>query len=561
MAGLLAGTLLTGYFLLTSGKAGLFLSRVFSEVVGLLGGRNVPDPLNRILIYAGTFVFLCLVGAIVLSFPLSVLFLPFRRKIVDSKPVLRRFSRRHFEQGRRKSGPDAYFAGIDAETGKPVYVSDESRMMHTHILGVTGAAKTEGGIVPALVHDILWGCGAIIIDMKGDKDLLERIAAVVKAAKREKDFYYFGLAKPSWSNTYNPLGRGNPSEQKDKYISSLVWTEEYYKKVAEIALLKVCKSLQALGRPVTFQTLKFLLSDLKRLKDLSAELVKNGLPDDIAELLRVLNNNTQNLAGLLSDLMAVVDSDFGHLFDVAAGEIDLVDVYQKNKIVLFQLNTGLYQETSVRLARLILQDIKTMSNLVQANLSQDERGFFPIFVDEFATIAFPGFIDLLNKARSSKIAITIAHQSLGDLKQYGDYIGSQVNENTNNKLIFRQTDPDSVNLLTQMGGTAAADKLTVQTSQFLGGTVETGVGSSRTVEKFRIDPNLIKELPRGYAVLMQKDINRICYVQCDYMPVKGSLDFLKEREKEQKKEPPVPAIQPISATKNEFEEDEIAKRI
>lgn len=515
--------------LISLGKGFSILTVPASWIFHFIAPVVPQDPLEKFFAGASTFLLSGLVLLLVLSFPLSVAFLLWRKKVADSKPKLRFFPTRRFRRKRSRGDDTHYFAGLDALTGEPVLISDESRLMHTHILGGTGTAKTEGGIIPSVVHDIVHGRGMIVFDLKGERDYFDRIEAACEYADRLDDLRYISLGTPQLSDTINPFRRGNSSEQKDKLISALNWTEEFYKKIAEIAVLKVCKALQTLNRPVTFRVLLAYLKDIGTLTALGEDLAKEGHANEISDLITILDKKTEKLAGLLSDLTAVVDSDFGPIFADPVGTLDFLEAYREKQIVFLQFNTGLYQETAVRLARLFLQDIKTMSNYVQTHLPASERHFFPIYVDEFAMVAFPAFIDLLNKARSAKIAITIAHQSLGDLEQFGPFIASQIQDNTNIKLIFRQTDPDSVNILSRMGGTYETEKLTYQTEEQIGTNVYTGVGTSRVVEKFRVDPNVIKELPRGYCALMEKDTNRICYLQTDYLPVRGSGAFLQKR--------------------------------
>ncbi|QQR81256.1 MAG: TraM recognition domain-containing protein [Deltaproteobacteria bacterium] len=492
------------------------------------------DTISSPLVKAGSSILLLFLYVVLFSFPLSILFLPFVRRFQSSRPRLRSFSEKLFLKFRKQCPKGSYFAGIDALTGKPAYIARESRLMHTQIVGVTGAAKTEGGIVPALLTDIASGRGAVIICMKGDLSLLGRVTAVAKSAGRLDDLQILSMPFPESSNYYNPLARGIPTEIKDKIISSNIWTEEYYKKFSEMAVLIVVNAMVALQRPISLSTLLETMSTLRNIETLGAELKEKKIPNQIPQLLTALDRSIQPLSGLLADLTSLVMCDFGYLLSDPKGEIDFLEAYRKRKIVYVQLNAGLYQETAVRLARMIIQDIKSMCNYVQAYIPENERSFFSVFIDEFASIAFPAFTELINKARSANVAITIAHQSLGDLRQYGEFFDSQIFESSNIKMIFRQTDPRSVNLITEMGGTVETEKITEQTSKLLGEHLNTGMGSARMVEKFRIDPNIIRDLPRGYCVLIQRDIKRICYIQTEYLPFKGPTDFLEKRKRPRK---------------------------
>lgn len=503
------------------------------------------------------------IALILLSFPGSVFFLLLRRKVIDSRPILKSPKHCVFQNHRARASKDAYFAGVDATTGAPIYISDDSRMEHTQIVGVTGGGKTEGGIVPALIHDIAWGRGAVIIDMKGDRSLLSKIAAAVIAAGRKDDLLYFSLADPLASRTYNPLNRGNASELKDKIISSNLWSEVYYKKASEIAVLGLCHALIQLKRPVTFISLLTYMRDVKKIEGLKGELDQRKLPNNLDSLLAALDGKTRDLTGLIADFTAIVGSDFGPLLSPEKPEIDLLDAYLNNKIVLFQLNTGLYQETAIRLARIVIQDIKTVSNHVQSYLPAAQRHFFPVFIDEFASIAFEAFVELISKARSAKIAISIAHQSLGDLKNTNDGFQNQIFDNTNIRIVYRQNSAESRDLITKMAGTVEKEKLTHQTDRELGMNVNTGRGSVRQVESFKLDPNLITEFQTGYcALLLHKNgpKDRVRYMKSDFIDISAETDFLRRTAEEIKKSEPEARIEQVIDAAESAPEMDLLKR-
>lgn len=534
-------------------------------IEGLLPYVDRASAVDRFFARAISLALVALGYLLFLSFPASALFRLVRRSVTDSRPKLRSPARAAFLKNRLRASKDAYFAGIDVLSGEPVFISDETRMEHTQIVGVTGGGKTEGGIVPPLVHDIAWGRGAVVIDMKGDRSLLEKIAAAVIAAGRVDDLLFFSLSNPSQSNTYNPLLRGNASEIKDKIISSNIWSEIYYKKASEIGTLGICQALKQLERPVTFAALLGYMRNVKKIEELRRELEQRDRSHNLASLLGVLDGKTRDLAGLVADFTAMVDSDFGPLLSPEKGEIDLLDAYLNNKIVLFQLNTGLYQETAIRLARVIIQDIKTASNYIQSYTPPAERHFYPVFIDEFASIAFDAFVELVSKARSSKMAISIAHQSLGDLKNSSEGFQNQIFDNTNTRFVYRQNSAESRDLITKMAGTVEMEKVTYQTESAYGMNVNTGVGSIRRVEAFQVDPNLITEFPTGYCALLQHKKgagDRIRYMKSDYIDISAQADFLKERvDLETAREPEKPMVEIVRSAADASEADPLKRHM
>ncbi len=427
-----------------------------------------------------------------------------------------RFSAESMAVFRERAAEEEVFLGRSMKTRKNIYLNREMRKMHTHVVGSTGAGKTESLVLPLFAQDIARGTGALIMDAKGDRETLNKIYYYVKELGREKDFLFFSLAYPEKSNTYNPLLRGNPTELKDKIISANIWTEEFYKKKAEETLLLLMKSLCEAKQVVTFEKLYDLLSNERKLAELAKQLTDAHLKEMVMNILKKYTVFQKDLSGMTADLGMISESEFSGLLRDEKPQIDLLDAYLKRKIVYFQLNAQGYEETARRFGRIVLQDLKTISNYIQAYLPEDKRFFFPIFVDEFSNFAYEQFVEFLNKARGAHLAITIAHQSLGDLQKAGDHFLKQVLENCNIKVVMRQDDPASIEMYSRISGTEKTFKDTMQTQEDWIDKSPTGMVSVREVEEFRLNPNLIRELGRGEAAVIIKQPFVIDVLQLDY---------------------------------------------
>ncbi len=424
-----------------------------------------------------------------------------------------KFTLRKMEKARKAASIDRVFLGISKWSKQWVYLHDEMRKMHCHVVGSTGSGKTDSVILPLFVQDIERGRGAVVMDAKGDLETFNKIHYPVKRVGREKDFLFFSLAYPQKSNTYNPLLRGNPTELKDKIISSNIWTEEYYKSKAEETLLLLIQSLKEVHEIVTFHKLYELVSSENKLRELAQRIKNPELQEIMLSILKKYSSFQNEHAGLKAALGMIARGEFALLVKDEKPQIDLLDAYQNKKIVYFQLNTQGYEETAKRFGRIILQDLKTTSNYVQAYMPERERSFFPIFVDEFSNFAYEPFIEFLNKARGAHMAITIAHQSLGDLQKAGNHFVKQVLENCNIKIIMRQDDPQSIETYSRISGTQRTYKDTVQMHE----DDPTGMVSVRATEEFRLKPNTIRALGRGDAAIIMKQPFVIDVFQLDYV--------------------------------------------
>jgi len=137
-------------------------------------------------------------------------------------------------------------------------------------------------LLSLLGQDIKRGKGAIVIDAKGDLELLAKIRGYVEASGRSRDFLFFSLSNPEISSTYNPLLRGNASQIKDKLIGASEWGDEFYKKKAEEAALTLLRPMIEIGRKPKFRDLYYLLTDSNNLRTFKNEVDEGCISSDLS---------------------------------------------------------------------------------------------------------------------------------------------------------------------------------------------------------------------------------------------------------------------------------------
>ena len=92
---------------------------------------------------------------------------------------------------------------LEGEIEVPMALGD--RVGHTFVAGTTRVGKTR--LLTLLAgQDIRRGDCVIVIDPKGDADLLKDLYQTAVAAGRERDFQVFHLGAPEHSVRYNPIG-------------------------------------------------------------------------------------------------------------------------------------------------------------------------------------------------------------------------------------------------------------------------------------------------------------------------------------------------------------------
>ncbi len=421
---------------------------------------------------------------------------------------------RYFSKAARSG---ATYLGFEVSHNKPVFLKPEERNKHIQIVGSTGSGKTRFTLFPLMAQDIRAGRGVVFIDAKGSSENARAIWKIVAEAGRTTDFLYFSLTDRQHSSTYNPLKHGNPSQLKDKLTASIDWSEPFYQRVCENALQTLFMDAERIGKRLTFSDLVQILR-----KPTSA----------YPAFFNLAQRHLTHIQTLESEVSLLVNSPFGSLLEEKEDGIDLLDVYKNKKIAYFALDTQSFQHTAARMGKMITQDLNTLSGGVESEFSEADKRPLAIFIDEFQAFGTRGFINALARGRSSGFWITIAHQSLGDLKAVDEAYLQQVFENTNTKVFLKVNDPANAQMFSDSVGTT---KTVETTSQVLleGADPKNIMGSKRVVYEYLIHPTELKNLSTGQAVFKSGGgFGRLCLPGVFFptegveLPVRRSLDSL-----------------------------------
>lgn len=382
---------------------------------------------------------------------------------------------------------------------------------HIHVVGASGFGKTV--LLSHIIRQrIESGKGLVFIDLKGDLETLLKFSKFASDCGRATDLNIFSITEKQFSCTYNILGDGNPTQIRDRIVSSLNWSEEYYKNQSSSFLLKLlivlCWLRDNKNEPLNIGT---VLKCCESQDDLINSA--NRIPSDNLLLKRTCQNlldflsdkeNYKSLQGLRTQLESIVLSDFGSLVNPEAESMNLFRAYWESKIVFMFIDSRRYGETAKVLGRFVLQDLKFTSARIDAELREKERKPFTVVIDEFADLASEDFISFLDRARSSRMSVVISHQELCDLNRISNEFAGRLMGNTSTLYAFLQKRPESAETIASIGGTKKSWKETLQSDKFLGFDVMSGSKSHREVEEFNIHPNIIKSLKVGICVCIKK---------------------------------------------------------
>jgi hypothetical protein len=412
--------------------------------------------------------------------------------------------------------PTAVEGGIalgNDERGKPYRLSEGSLGYHVEIVAPSGSGKTNL-LQNILLQRIEQGHGVVFIDLKAELSLVSWVKSVCGSCGRADDFRLISLADEALSVPYNPVKYGTSQEIHSQIMNSLTWSEDFYRKVASMALQSVISSLCDY-RDQTKQLFHLghvldLLQDPYTLESFLSKLTQSNCLDSakkIEKLISQLERSSERdkLLGLVAGLSALVNSSAGKLITTLAekGSYDLNDAIDNGRVTYFSINSLKLRESASVFGKLLLQDLMRFVGERYAHESPSPRKSATVIIDEFASFAMPEFIELMDRARGAGIGIVLSHQSRADLRAISPEFQERVEANSNTTIVSGVKSPDDAEHYAGMIGTKTVTKETIQRKNVLPGwSIDTGMRSSREAEEFVLHPNRVKAIKRGEILVI-----------------------------------------------------------
>ncbi|MFN8944349.1 MAG: type IV secretory system conjugative DNA transfer family protein, partial [Pseudobdellovibrionaceae bacterium] len=389
------------------------------------------------------------------------------------------------------SSPQSISMGVDDILDETIYLPDQIRTRHVHILGATGSGKTESVILNFLKQDVERGLGSIILDAKGDHSFLNALHSWVPSERLR----IFDLTDPK-SIGYNPLADGSPLEAAQRLFSSLTWSEEYYKSKALTSLQRIFQVYSELNErnPVLFEVSQILESP-----DSYSSFVNTA---DFPQALAI--KEFQDLSGLRDQVRSLT---LGHLKTILSPSVNSgirISEAELGVVIYFRLQSLMSPQIVSTVGKLVINHLNFLAGTAHRGDGSSEnitapRKLIPVYFDEFATFACPEFADLISKARSAGYALHFSHQSIGDVMEVSIGFLNRITDNAATKIVLRINDPDSAEFLARCFGTKDIQKTTqrITNTKDIDSAEVVGEGTSRDAHQFRVSPDLLKTLPTG----------------------------------------------------------------
>lgn len=353
--------------------------------------------------------------------------------------------------------------------GKSVYrdvetlmrIKNEDRRRHVFMIGKTGVGKTTL-FTNMIEQDILAGHGCCYIDPLGDavEDLLGKIPP-----ERQKDVILFDPSDTAWPAGLNLMEYKN-ADDRDFLIQECI--EIFYKLFdpnrtgmvgpqfehwfRNAALTIMCQP----GGGTLLDIPRIFTDDAFREKVVSYvtdPVVKNFWDQQMAKTAdfhksEMLNYFTSKFGRFMTnDLMR-------NIIGQKVSSFDFRQIMDDGKILLVNLSKGKIGEVNMSLLGLVIVNKIQMAAFSRAEIPEETRRDFFLYVDEFQNFATDSFATILSEARKYHLSLNITNQYIAQLSEK---IRDAVVGNVGTIITYRIGASDADFLVKEFPGLSAED--------------------------------------------------------------------------------------------------------
>lgn len=340
----------------------------------------------------------------------------------------------------------SYFAKTNfRNSGKLFGIFQKDRILHTYIIGKTGAGKTNL-LTTLILQDIIHGRGCAVFDVHGD--LLSNILKHIPH-DRIKDVVHIDIANPYMNYRYNPM-RKVSDEKKSLVIGGLLDAfKKLWKGAWGIKLEHILRyiMLTLLAQP------KSNLSDIPRIIH-DAQFREHCLSNITNKEIRRFwesefpKYSKNDLIPILNKVGAFLAHPSIKRFLITnTRDISLRACIDQSKIVLIDISKGKIGIDASHLIGSILITSFANAAFTRIDTQEEERVPFHIFLDEFQNYTSPSISGILSELRKFKISLTLANQYL---YQLDSDIKNAVLGNVGTLISFRTGQQDAKYLAQEM---------------------------------------------------------------------------------------------------------------
>ena len=308
---------------------------------------------------------------------------------------------------------------------KPIRITDTDRRRHIHIIGQTGVGKSV--LQENLAYqDMMDGRGFAFVDPHGDS--VEALLSKVPK-ERVEDVIYFNP-----SDIDSPIGLNmfefDHPDQKDFLVQEAIGMLyglydpghtgivgprlEHIFRNAALLLMSDPKGGTFIDIPKVLIDQEFMKSKLKYVTDQTVlDFWTKEWPAS-----QKSNEAGEVISWVVSKFGPFVSNDaMRNIIGQTKSGFNIRDIMDNKKILLVNLSKGKMGDLNSRLIGIVFVMKFQAAAFSRANVPEDQRQDFTLYVDEFQNFATDSFQTILSEARKYRLSLVLGNQFMTQLKE------------------------------------------------------------------------------------------------------------------------------------------------
>lgn len=305
---------------------------------------------------------------------------------------------------------------------KPIRLAANDRRRHTYIIGQTGTGKSK--LLENLAfQDMMDGKGFAFIDPHGDS--AEELLGMVPK-ERVEDVIYFSPGDMEMPVGLNLFEFDN-QDQRDFLIQETIGMlyklydpghtgiigprYEHWFRNAALTIMSDPGGSTFIDVPQVFNDQAFTDEKLKYITD---RTVLDFWNKEMAQTSEA--NKSEVLGWFVSKFGAFLSNEMmRNIIGQTKSGFDLRDIMDNKKILLVNLSKGKVGELNSQLLGMIFVMKFQAAAMGRADIPENEREDFSLYVDEFQNFATDSFESILSEARKYRLSLVLANQFMTQL--------------------------------------------------------------------------------------------------------------------------------------------------
>ena len=327
----------------------------------------------------------------------------------------------------------------------------DDRRRHLLIEGKTGVGKST--LLHRLIgSDIAAGRGVALIDPHGD--LCDAIVATVPS-HRSNDVVLFDVADAGHPLAFNVLTCPNKA-QRALTASGIVaafkkiWGEFFGPRMEHILRNTLLTMLEVPGSSLLSVVRMLGDADFREeiVQRVTDPVIRNFWIREFASMPPKLQ--AEAVAPIYNKVGQLVSNPLlRNILGQARSTLNLRQIMDDGKVLLVNLSKGRVGEDASALLGAFLVTALQQAAMSRADVREDDRRDFYLYIDEFQNFATDAFGTILSEARKYRLNLTVANQYLD---QIDDVTRSAVFGNIGSMVVFQLGAQDAEVLNEQLGG-------------------------------------------------------------------------------------------------------------